>query len=424
MFAGESFDSDNIEYRRLKYLRVIYAVCSIIILFFILRYNFEYSLSQYNSVIVPAFVLLLITPFIFYKTKSYNMAAGWTLALSSFILAFFLLTAGGIQAPGIFWLTSIPITGGILFGRRGGLISALGMVAIFLLFYIFERRLHIPNIVADRGIYKQEKFINIVCFLSYSLLTTYYFIKKEDEASREVLAHKQEIENFLRILIHDVANPAQFISFGIEQIRSEDLDPSERDIILLRLERNIENIISILQQVRQFKALKDGKIQMDLSRANVNKIIESIIDIQTPLIKNKSLKINFTSQNGDVPVLADAIILHNVVLSNLINNAIKFSARGGVIDIHTMKEEGHLMIRIQDYGIGIPKSLLIKLFNVNASTSRDGTLGEKGTGYGMPLAREYIERMNGTITVVSRENAGLAEPRGTTITITLPLAKA
>ncbi|MNK07885.1 Signal transduction histidine-protein kinase BarA [compost metagenome] len=417
-----TLDSEHFEHRRLKYLRVIYLVCSLIILFFILRYNFEYHLSKYNGVLLPSFFLLICTPFIYKFSKSYQIAAGWLVFLSSGILTFFLYTSGGIQAPGIFWLTSIPITGGILYGRRGGIYSAIGMTIVFLVLLTLDHSTVLPNIVAERGIYKQEKLINISCFLFYSLLTTYYFIKNEDVTNSEIVTSKEELENFMRILIHDVANPAAFIQGGLEEIRNPELSPADKEIIMIRMEKNAGNLLAILKQVRQFKALQDGKIMLELNKTDVVATLKDIIDVHTPRILEKSLKVNINLNTDNTFVIADHVILHNIVLSNLISNAIKFSARGESIEIFLSSAGPHLQIRIQDHGIGIPAHMIPKIFSMTTSTTRSGTSGEKGTGYGLPLAREYVIRMNGEISATSREIEDDQGPRGTIITILLPSA--
>lgn len=420
MFSTTSHPDRFVD-RRIKYLRVIYIVCSVIILFFILRYNFEYRLPQYNLALVPLFICLLSTPLVYRFSQSYKTAAAWVVTFSSALLTVFLFTSGGIQAPGIFWLTTIPFTGGILYGRRGGLISAFGMVCIFVMLLAAEYLMELPNIVADKGIYRQEKFINIICFLFYSLLTTYYFIRNEEIANNDVINNKEELESFMRILVHDIANPTAFIQGGLEEIRESKMSPEDREIILVRMQKNTENILSILNQVRQYKALHDGKMELNIAPTNVSNIIKEILENQSSKIAEKSLVVTMEG-DGTQFCLADSVILQNVIISNLISNAIKFSYPKGSIKISVRHVGASLEICIHDSGIGIPASMQNKLFSMTVSTTRAGTLGEKGTGYGLPLAREYALRMNGDLTILSFEKTSDEHLQGTRITLTLPLA--
>jgi signal transduction histidine kinase len=353
------------------------------------------------------------------RTKNYHIAAGLTMVIATYIVTVLLYSAGGVKAPGIFWLTAIPITGLILFGRQAGLASSVGMSVIFVVFWFLDRHYVGPNIVRDLNIYEQEKSVNVICFLCYSLLITYYFKKNQDDANEAIINHRKETENFLRILIHDVANPATFIQFGLEELKNPSLSQRDREFIHMRMDKNIDNIISILQQVRQIKALKDGKIDLEFQPVDTAKMLHDIIDVYTPKILEKSLKINI---NAKLPyrAWADKVILQNVVLTNIISNAIKFSPSQSEITIGLSHEDNHLVIHVQDQGIGIPLHIQKKIFDLTANTSRTGTSGEKGTGYGLPLALEYVRKMNGSITIHSTEDANSDCGPGTIVMLKIP----
>jgi Signal transduction histidine kinase len=391
-------------------------------LFFILRYNFEYKITTYNIYVLPILLFYLSIPLIYARSKNFTLAASMTLVSTSAILAVLLYSSGGLHAPGIFWLTAIPITGLILFGRQGGMASSLLMVAIFGGFWIAEKLVEGPNIVRDLDIYEQEKRINLICFLCYSMLITYYFKRNEDAAAEAINNHRKETENILRILIHDVANPATFIQFGLDEMKNPALNEREREFIHQRLEKNIENVIAILQQVRQIKALKDGKINLEMQTVDATRMLQDIVDIYAPKIMEKALHIKILTDTKHF-VWADKVILQNVVLTNIISNAIKFSPNNSEILIHLISDGEHLEISVQDFGIGIPHHIQTRIFDISANTSRSGTRGEKGTGYGLPLAMEYTRKMNGNIVISSQEDHVGELPQGTKVVLNLPLSR-
>ncbi|AGH96683.1 ATP-binding protein [Pseudobdellovibrio exovorus] len=83
-------------------------------------------------------------------------------------------------------------------------------------------------------------------------------------------------------------------------------------------------------------------------------------------------------------------------------------------------EGANVVIEIRDFGIGMPKNILNNLFRMDSPTTRQGTSGEKGTGYGMPLVREYLQMMNGSIEVFSQEVDTSDFVRGTQVILRLP----
>ena len=110
--------------------------------------------------------------------------------------------------------------------------------------------------------------------------------------------------------------------------------------------------------------------------------------------------------------------LSNNVLANLISNAIKFSQPGGEIQL-SIKDEGdrtHLIVR--DHGVGMPEKVKVDLFRPDKSTSRPGTSGERGTGFGMPLVKSYLALYGASIDVDSKDISNHPDDHGTTFNLT------
>ena len=105
------------------------------------------------------------------------------------------------------------------------------------------------------------------------------------------------------------------------------------------------------------------------------------------------------------------------ILRNLISNAIKFTRIGGEINIRSNKKEGMLYISISDNGVGIAEKDLSRLFTISESYSTEGTEKEQGTGLGLVLCREFVEKNNGEIKVEDKLN------QGTTVTFSIPLSQ-
>ena len=148
--------------------------------------------------------------------------------------------------------------------------------------------------------------------------------------------------------------------------------------------------------------------------SNFNCIL-SILD----KLNNKNISVELKiDENNQVNV--ERVSFINSVMINLLTNAIKFSHADTKIIIATEKTNTHLLLTVEDFGIGMPKELCRDIFDTNKPTTRQGTEGETGTGFGMPLVKKFIEAYKGTIEVISQEKNTLNDNQGTKFIITLP----
>jgi signal transduction histidine kinase len=143
-----------------------------------------------------------------------------------------------------------------------------------------------------------------------------------------------------------------------------------------------------------------------------SKIIESI-DLLEGAYTKKNIEITVVA-NNKIQIFADANMF-STVFRNILANAIKFTPENGIISIHTVKKEGFCEISVQDSGVGITEENIQKIFRIDSNHSTLGTNGEKGTGLGLVLCKEFIEKHNGKIWVES------VEGQGSHFTFTLPL---
>ena len=137
---------------------------------------------------------------------------------------------------------------------------------------------------------------------------------------------------------------------------------------------------------------------------NLYDLVQNAVEHLDSNARVKAIKINNEVGVGYF-VKADEMML-NIILENLLSNAIKFSKTGGLITFLIQKESHQITLCIRDNGIGMQENTLKKLFRIDESHTSKGTLGEEGTGLGLILSKEMIEKMNGKIFVESIINAG------------------
>ena len=141
-------------------------------------------------------------------------------------------------------------------------------------------------------------------------------------------------------------------------------------------------------------------------------------------LKAKNLELNYNSSEiAGIFVLAEPVSLNHSVINNLISNAIKFSHTNSCIDVMASMNGDEVRVTVRDFGVGMPSTLLAKVFMPNEATSRVGTSGEAGTGFGMPLVKSYMERYGGGVEISSESIEESPKNHGTSVTLCFKIPK-
>jgi signal transduction histidine kinase len=194
---------------------------------------------------------------------------------------------------------------------------------------------------------------------------------------------------------------------------------SEKDIreFIRMMKDSSSSLLNLLENLLTWSRSQNNKILFEPENTNIYQLTNSIISVVDSQAKNKGIIIeNQIEENFFVFIDINMIY---TVLHNIITNAIKFSNAGGKIMIKTdnitIDKKDCVEISIIDNGIGMSQSNLEKLFRIDENISTPGTLGEKGTGLGLILVKEFVTKNNGFISVSSELGIG------TTFRIALPV---
>jgi len=224
---------------------------------------------------------------------------------------------------------------------------------------------------------------------------------KETEANlRELIATKNK---FFNILAHDLKNPFTSL-IGSSEILSRYIDQLD----LQKIE-NLATIINdtskrgygILQNLLDWSRSQTGMLKLCPEKVNIRLLIDEHI---SEISLNKQILISSLIKQ-DVFVVTDRNVL-NAILRNLIDNAIKFTPRNGKIFIDLTLKDGKHIISVKDTGVGIPAERIDTIFRKDSHLTMPGTENERGTGLGLKICREFVEKLNGEIWVESVENKG------------------
>jgi len=223
---------------------------------------------------------------------------------------------------------------------------------------------------------------------------------------RQSIQMNADKDLFISVLAHDLRNPFGVL-LGYTELLSEKISSLNRDEIRKYAEeiyKSSNDTFSLLEDLLKWSRVRTGKIPFNLQRTSYDKICRDVVDILRPDADKKNIQIICASCE-EIDFTADSEML-KAVFRNLISNAIKFTGWDGVINISAMKSHGEIVFTVSDNGIGIEPERIPKLFDISQFHTTSGTGNETGTGLGLLLCREFIEKHGGTIWVESTVGKG------------------
>jgi len=224
-------------------------------------------------------------------------------------------------------------------------------------------------------------------------------------------------DKFLSIISHDLKSPFTTLLGFSEILNNEpDIPQEERDEYLQYIYEASKNQLQMINYLLDYSRLQTGRIQIEPIRLNLRNTISNCVSTLTRNAVEKDITIK-TKISPDMAISADERLVIQA-FSNIISNAIKYSEVGKQINIVADKfKEGMIEIIIKDEGRGIPEEGQTKIFKIDEKFCLEGTNGEKGTGFGLKLVKEILDKHGGDIWFYS------SEEKGSEFHITLPEAK-
>lgn len=241
--------------------------------------------------------------------------------------------------------------------------------------------------------------------------------KKEIEKKKDQLEVSNATKNkFFRIIAHDLRNPISTLvgSTGYILTDYEEFDKEKTKIFIQDLNKLSLTTYNLLENLLDWSTSQMGEISYEPKEIDLVSIVKENLELVNTKIVEKSIALDL-SLPDEITVNADENMIRTVI-RNLLTNAVKFTKDNGQIRIYITVKDNLCFLSISDNGIGISKENLNKLFRIEKHVTTPGTHNEKGSGLGLILCKEFVERNGGTITVESEPNAG------STFTISLKIS--
>jgi signal transduction histidine kinase len=240
-----------------------------------------------------------------------------------------------------------------------------------------------------------------------------YLAYKADKFQRNIIALNEKItkdsiekDKFYSILSHDLMNPFNIV-LGFSNMLTESVRNNEKEEIAQYseiIQNTTKQIFNLLQNLLTWSRVQNGKIEYQPNPVKVNELLDDSKMILTPIAQNKEIILSWDTST-EIEANLDRNMIGSVV-QNLVTNAIKFSKRGDSIHIRSFVEDKMLNISVADSGVGMTEEQVNDLFRIDKSNSKKGTENENGTGLGLIICQEFVEKHGGNINVTSKPNEG------------------
>ena len=213
-------------------------------------------------------------------------------------------------------------------------------------------------------------------------------------------------DRFISILGHDLKSPF-FTLLGLTELLKMNIreyTKEEIENLAIKIETSTQSIYGLLEDILTWTRAQSGKIPFHPKSLVFKNVCREVVDVMGPNAQAKSIIIH-CHETGPKNLYADNDMLRTI-LRNLLSNAIKFTGNGGEIHIRAVEEPENIVVSVSDNGTGISPDVMVKLFNISQVLTTKGTAGEKGTGLGLLLCKDFVEKHRGKIWVESEVGKG------------------
>lgn len=272
------------------------------------------------------------------------------------------------------------------------------------------------NLLKEKSLEREIVIRRLLIFIIISsmiiiLLFIYLFLEKQ-KANKELAKSKQHVDEvnatrdkFFSIIAHDLRAPFSSI-LGLTNVLITNIDKFDKNKtneMIVAIQHSTQLSFNLLNNLLEWSRTQTGTISYVPENLDIDSLLESIKELMENNASTKKISIKYQEHGG--MIFADMNMLHTI-LRNLVSNAIKYSKPNDLIEIDYKDEKNSIVFSVKDEGIGISSTNLNRLFRVDDTYYSDGTAGEKGTGLGLIITKEFIEKHDGEIWVESEPGRG------------------
>ena len=239
-------------------------------------------------------------------------------------------------------------------------------------------------------------------------------LQQRTKALEETDRRKDE---FLAMLGHELRNPLAPLRNCLEILKSAALDASGEECREM-MERQVRHLTRLTDDLLDVSRITRGRIELRRTRVDLRDVVRSGVEAIAPRSEDRGLRTRVVLGEGEVPIDGDPLRLGQVV-TNLLDNAVRYSEEGGSLTVSVTAEEGAGVLRVRDEGIGVEASMLTRIFEPFVQADSSLVRARGGLGIGLALVKSLVEMHGGRVSAAS-DGPGT----GCELTVRLPLAAA
>lgn len=224
------------------------------------------------------------------------------------------------------------------------------------------------------------------------------------ESLREQDRRKDE---FLATLAHELRNPLAPVRTGLEILKVEGQQSEGSRIARDMMERQIRQMVRLVDDLLDVSRVSRGKVQLKKSVVNLREVVALALETSLPLIETVRHHLTVDLPDEPIALFVDLTRIAQV-LSNLLNNAAKYTPEGGRLSLSARRDGGVIVLTVEDNGIGIAEEMLPGVFELFTQVGRSIDQAQGGLGIGLSLVKKLTEMHGGTVSVVSSPGVGSA----------------
>lgn len=327
---------------------------------------------------------------------------------------------GGPESMVLMWVAILPVIAALLGGQTLAHFWLL-MVSLVLVGMVAGNVAGYPYaITLAADVRSLVCILTIVGFLVLNFAFALLMLYLED--SRLAIMEKQVTSKsqMLKILSHDINNPLAAMMMAAMVLEKKLPADDSLGKFAVKIINHGRRISDILESAKLLEASETGKLNIPLETYNLKDSILQVKQLLEDKLESKKIRLVGNALTESVQIKIHRSFFENEVLSNIISNSIKFSRESSEIAVTVSQNSRAVEISIKDKGIGMSPEIQKTIFDPFTATSRPGTQGESGTGFGMPITKAIVESMGGRIYVTSKEQSKLSDDSGTEFRLTFP----
>ena len=243
-------------------------------------------------------------------------------------------------------------------------------------------------------------------------------LMEQARAEQALVKADQRKDEFLATLAHELRNPLAPIRAGLHLLSKTQGDPLKAQRLHEIMDRQMGQMVKLIDELLEVSRISTGKLVLLKERVDMREVVSMALEGSQPFIDAAQHRLEVRLLDEPAWVYGDPSRLAQVV-SNLVNNASKYTPNGGRIDVVLAKEGDEVVVSVEDSGVGIPANMLAHVFDMFAQVNRTLDRAQGGLGIGLALVRRLMELHGGS---VQAESPG--QDRGSRFTIRMPMLSA